>query len=204
MTLDSGAEALFDRSALRERRREAIIKAAAVAFNRSGFHNTSMEEIAGILQTSKPTLYQFFKNKQKLLHACHVLAMDYGESGLEQGEAAGRSGREKLEIYARTYMHGVMTDFGACAILSDVGSLLPEDRKDVITRRKRISRRTQDFVEEGMRDGSIAVKDAKVAALFVLGILNWILIWYRPDGERTREEIVEGFLEMMRSGFAPR
>jgi AcrR family transcriptional regulator len=193
---------LFSRSALREKRREAIILAAATAFNRTGFHNTSMDELAAALQTSKPTLYQFFKNKQKLLFACHQHAMDYGEAGLALAEKSKQSGREKLSIFARTYMHGIMTDFGACAVLTDVGSLLPDDRAKVIDRRARISARTRMLIEEGQRDGSLTVADVKLASLFFLGVLNSILIWYRPDGDRTREEIVEGFIGMLDIGLA--
>ena len=193
---------LFSRSALREKRREAIILAAATAFNRTGFHNTSMDELAAALQTSKPTLYQFFKNKQKLLFACHQHAMDYGEAGLALAEKSKESGREKLSIFARTYMHGIMTDFGACAVLTDVGSLLPDDRTKVIDRRARISARTRILIEEGQRDGSLTVADVKLASLFFLGVLNSILIWYRPDGDRSREEIVEGFIGMLDIGLA--
>src|SRR3978361_65377 len=114
---------LFDRAALRERRRQAIIRAAATAFNREGFHNTSMDDLAAALNTSKPTLYQFFKNKQKLLYACHQHAMDHGEAALALAHRDGKTGRQKLAIFCRRYMHGVMDDFGSCAVLTDIDAL---------------------------------------------------------------------------------
>jgi TetR/AcrR family transcriptional regulator len=203
-TVAMTGETLFDRSTLKKRRREAIILAAAKAFNRTGFHNTSMDQIAAALQTSKPMLYQFFENKQKLLYACHHHAMDYGEEGLALARKTGRTGREKLSIFGRTYMNGIMTDFGACAGLSDVDSLLPADRADVIRRRARISSATQALIEEGQKDGSLAKFDSKLAMLFVLGVFNWILIWYRPDGDHNRDEIVDGFLAMLETGLTPR
>jgi len=201
-TAEKPGVSLFSRSALREKRREAITLAAATAFNRSGFHNTSMDEIAAALQTSKPTLYQFFKNKQKLLFACHQHAMDYGEAGLALAHEKGGSGRERLALFARTYMHGIMTDFGASAFLTDVGSLLPDDRIKVTDRRARISASTRALIEQGQKDGSLAAPDAKLASLFLLGVLNSILIWYRPDGGRTRDEIIEGFIGMLETGLA--
>ena len=112
-----------------------------------------MDEIAAALQTSKPTLYQLFKNKQKLLFACHQRAMDYGEAGLALASKNAGSGREKLALFARTYMHGIMTDYGASAFLTDVGSLLPEDRIKVIDRRARISASTKALIEQGQKDG---------------------------------------------------
>jgi AcrR family transcriptional regulator len=195
---------LFDRSTLRERRREAIIRAAATAFNREGFHNTSMDDLATALNTSKPTLYQFFENKQKLLYACHQHAMDHGEAALALAHRDGKNGREKLAIFSRRYMHGVMDDFGSCAVLTDVDALLGADRAAAIERRARISAATKQLIEEGLRDGSFTSVDSKLATLFVLSVVNWILVWYRPDGDRTRDEIVEAFIAMIENGLTPR
>jgi AcrR family transcriptional regulator len=195
---------LFDRSTLRERRRQAIIRAAATAFNREGFYNTSMDDLAAALNTSKPTLYQFFKNKQKLLYACHQHAMDHGEAGLAMAHRDGRSGREKLAIYCRRYMQGVMHDFGSCAVLTDLDALQPDDRAAAIDRRAKISAATREIIEEGLRDGTFASVDSKLASLFVLSVANWILIWYRPDGDKTRDEIVEAFIGMIERGLTPR
>jgi AcrR family transcriptional regulator len=195
---------LFDRSTLRERRREAIIRAAARAFNREGFHNTSMDDLAAALNTSKPTLYQFFENKQRLLYACHQHAMDHGEEALALAHRDGTSGREKLAIFCRRYMHGVMDDFGSCAVLTDVDALLGDDRTAAIDRRTRISAATRKLIEEGLQDHSLASVDSKLATLFVLSVVNWILIWYRPDGDRTRDEIVEAFIAMIDNGLTPR
>jgi AcrR family transcriptional regulator len=195
---------LFDRSTLRERRRQAIIRAAATAFNREGFHNTSMDDLAAALNTSKPTLYQFFENKQKLLYACHQHAMDHGEEALALAHRDGRTGREKLAIFCRRYMNGVMDDFGSCAVLTDVDALLGDDRVAAIDRRTRISAATRRLIDEGVKDRSFALVDSKLASLFVLSVVNWILIWYRPDGDRTRDEIVEAFIAMIESGLTPR
>jgi AcrR family transcriptional regulator len=163
-----------------------------------------MDDLAAALNTSKPTLYQFFENKQKLLYACHQHAMDHGEAALALAHHDGRSGREKLAIFCRRYMHGVMDDFGSCAVLTDVDALLGDDRAAAIDRRTRISAATRKLIEEGLQDGSFASVDSKLASLFVLSVVNWILIWYRPDGDRTRDEIVEAFISMIENGLTPR
>ena len=195
---------LFDRDSLRERRRQAIIREAARAFNREGFHNTSMDQLAAALNTSKPTLYQFFKNKQNLLYACHQHAMDHGEAALALAHRDGRNGRDKVAIFCRRYMHGVMDDFGSCSVLSDVDALLGKDRTAAIQRRARISAATRALIEDGIGDGSLRPADSKLGSLFVLSVVNWILVWYRPDGDKTREEIIETFIEMIENGLTPR
>ena len=97
-----------------------------------------------------------------------------------------------------------MGDFGSCAVLTDVDALLGDDRAAAIDRRTQISAATRKLIEEGLRDGSFASVDSKLASLFVLSVVNWILIWYRPDGDRTRDEIVEAFIAMIENGLTPR
>jgi TetR/AcrR family transcriptional regulator len=130
--------------------------------------------------------------------------MDHGEAGLALAHREGRTGREKLAIYCRAYMHGVMHDFGSCAVLTDIDALQKDDRAAAIERRARISAATRELIEEASRDGSFAAVDSKLASLFVLSVVNWILIWYRPDGGRTRDEIVETFISMIENGLTPR
>lgn len=192
----------FDRERLRARKRDAVLSVAASAFNRRGFANTSMDDVAAALQITKPTLYRYFKNKQQILFECHMHAMNHGEEALRLAHATGTSGLTKFLIYARRYMQGIFGDFGTCPVLMDVDSLAEPDKQQVIDRRARISKATADIIEEGMADGSIGACNAHLAALYTLGALNWMPLWYRPDGRKTAEEITEEFLDLFRRTLA--
>jgi len=58
-------------SGLRERqkaeRRQAISKAAVELFERQGFQNTTIEQIAGQAGVSPPTVFKYFGNKQEII-----------------------------------------------------------------------------------------------------------------------------------------
>ncbi|CDF92908.1 MULTISPECIES: TetR/AcrR family transcriptional regulator [unclassified Pseudomonas] len=58
-------------SGLRERqkaeRRQAISKAAIELFERQGFQNTTIEQIAGQAGVSAPTVFKYFGNKQEII-----------------------------------------------------------------------------------------------------------------------------------------
>src|SRR2546421_13074244 len=56
----------------REVKREAVIRAAAQAFNRKGYHNTSLDDIAAALEVTKPTVYYYVTSKEQLLFQCFV------------------------------------------------------------------------------------------------------------------------------------
>ncbi len=94
----------------REHRRRAkharILEAALAEFSRNGFSGTSMQAIASRAGVSKPTLYQYFGNKQALLAA----VLDAGKSELLAPLRAGEGAPvvEVLWRYAWTYADFVL------------------------------------------------------------------------------------------------
>lgn len=201
-TADREARGAFDREDLRKRKRDAVLRVAAQAFNRRGFANTSMEDVAAALGVSKPTVYQYFDSKQEILYHCHQLAMDQGEAALALARAHAGTGFQKLTIYLAAYMQGIFGELGTCPVLTDVDSLGSEQRDNVVARRARISAATADIIRAGIADGSIVECDPKLASLFILGAVNWIPLWYRETGPNTPDEITRAFLAFLGSGFA--
>lgn len=194
----------FDRADQRNRKRDAVLRAAASAFNRRGYANTSLDDVAAALGVSKPTLYQYFSSKEEILFCCHQLAMDQGEAGIALADAHPGTGFEKLIIYLQRYMRGFFDDVSATPVLTDVGSLTPANRKKVVDRRDRISAATTRLIVQGVEDGSIIGCDPKLASLFALSVVNWMGHWYREDGPNTPEEITSAFVALFGSGFSKR
>src|SRR6202453_1205851 len=60
----------------RDVKREAVIRAAARAFNARGYHNTSIDEIAAALNVTKPTIYYYVANKEQLLLECILTGLE--------------------------------------------------------------------------------------------------------------------------------
>ena len=57
-------------------RRVEILKSAAAAFRRRGYHGASVDEIASALEMTKGNLYYYFRNKEDILYACHEYSLD--------------------------------------------------------------------------------------------------------------------------------
>src|SRR5216117_1057002 len=53
-----------------------ILKSAAKAFRRLGYHGATVENIAAALRMKKGNLYYYFKNKEEILFACHQYSHD--------------------------------------------------------------------------------------------------------------------------------
>src|SRR2546429_9678984 len=56
--------------------RVEILKSAAAAFRRLGYHGATVEGIAAVLHMKKGNLYYYFKNKEEILFACHQYSLD--------------------------------------------------------------------------------------------------------------------------------
>lgn len=193
---------VFDRAEQRRQKRAAVLRVAATAFNRRGFANTSLDEVATTLGISKPALYQYFTSKQEILYECHLLAIVHGEAGVGLAEQHDGDGFNKLLIYLRRYMRGFFDDLGSCAVLLDVSSLADIHREEVLSRRAAVTAGVEKLVAGGVADGSIVSCDPKLGALFAFGVVNWMSVWYRADGPKRPEEIVDAFSEFFRTGFA--
>ena len=66
-----------------------ILKSAAKAFRRVGYHGATVEQIAAALQMKKGNLYYYFRNKEEILFACHQYSLDRLHELLDQVETSG-------------------------------------------------------------------------------------------------------------------
>src|SRR5947209_19870669 len=76
--------------------RVQILKRAAAAFRRLGYHGATVEEIAAALHMKKGNLYYYFRNKEEILFACHQYSLDRLHELLEEVEQSGVSPEDKL------------------------------------------------------------------------------------------------------------
>jgi AcrR family transcriptional regulator len=189
--------AAFSPNYLLHERRQAIVKAAAASFNQRGFANTSMDDVASALGVTKPTLYKYYRSKHEILVECHMLALSLTEKAIAESRR-GKTGLEKFEIFAHENMRILLGELGSFPVISDVDSLLPADRKRVVRRREAVSTAIRAIMQEGMSDGSMAVKDPNLAVMFVFGVFNWLPVWYRPTGPSSPTQIMECFETMLR------
>ncbi len=195
-------DALPRRSELAELKRGSILREAAQSFNRSGFHGTSMGDIAKRLGVTKAALYRYVTNKHELLFESFNLAMDSSFANLDRGEKEGANGFEKLRIALYGYLTDLIGTLGHPVVLLEEGALIPEQSRAIIRRRDQAEKRYRDLIEQGMQDGSIAPCNPKLAVFALLGAVNWVPKWYREGGELSQEQLVEAFVNVIMRGIA--
>ena len=183
-------------------KREAVLKTAAQLFLEKSFGRTSMNDVADRLNITKPAIYHYFNNKEDILLECYRLGVGLIEETLNEIADHGGNGLQKVEAFIQSYATVMTVNFGRCVMRLDEGDLTSEARAEVRTYKRKIDRRLRSFLQEGIDDGSIAPCDTKIAAFAIAGALNWICMWYEPDGALSPEEIAAQFALTLTQGLA--
>jgi TetR/AcrR family transcriptional regulator len=194
----------FDTTEHYGQRRAAMVRIAVHLFNRSGFHATSVEEIARELGLSKALLYHYFADKTELLYECYLYALEGSLSAVSRAAATGRTGRDKVEAYVRLQFETLAGKDGAAWILSDISALTSQQRREVRKQSRAVDSMLQSFLAEGVRDGTIAGAEPKITEFFLIGALNWLPRWYKPGGMLSGDELADIFLRLVIDGLRPR
>ena len=101
-----------------------ILKSAAKAFRRLGYHGATVEQIAAALHMKKGNLYYYFKNKEAILFACHQYSLDELIRLLEEVERSGLSADEKLRRLIVAFVHTILDELHGTALFLDLEALV--------------------------------------------------------------------------------
>jgi len=183
-------------------KREAILETAAQLFLEKSYGRTSMNDVAERLTITKPALYHYFHNKEEILLECYRWGTGLIEDGLNKIAGDCGTGLEKVEAFIYSYANVMTVNFGRCVMRLDEGDLSSKALAEVRTYKRKIDRRLRSFIQEGIEDGSITPCDPKLAAFAIAGAVNWICMWYEPEGALSAEEIATQFAQTLTQGLA--
>lgn len=181
-----------------------ILLAAARIFNRRGYHETSMSDVAEALGVSKPYLYYYLKNKEDMLFECSRIATEELHTMLDGVRRAKLAGWARLELLFKGYARVMTTEFGVCLIRNTApGSLSEGGRERLWVGRRRLNREVEQIIAQGIADGSIRPCDPVALSFALFGTFNWMTFWFRPDGPMSADELTAQFLAVFAHGVVP-
>ena len=184
-------------------KRVEILKAAASAFRRLGYHGATVEEIAKALGMKKGNLYYYFRSKEDILFACHQYSLDQLIAILDAVQQSDLSPDVKLRCLIVAFVQTILDELHGTALLLALDALSPAHLRAVVARRDHFDRGIRDVLSEGIRAGVFADGDTKLLSFAILGAVNWIPRWYSPDGPSSSETIAERFAEYLIAGLRP-
>jgi AcrR family transcriptional regulator len=185
-----------------------IVEAAAALFQEQGFAATSLEDIAAAVGMWKGSLYHYIDSKEELLLAVVSEPADQLLDDLRQVADMDLPPAEKVRLVTQAHGRVLDTTFVYASVyLQEVAG---RKRSEQWTARDReyvnlITGIMQQGIDRGDFSGQL---DARTATFALVGALNWVTRWYRPDGPLTAgkiaEQICNTFLNGMITRSAPR
>lgn len=172
----------------RRRRRDEILHAALAAFRETGYHSTTLTDIADRLGIRKTALYHYFPDKEAILFECHRQSLAELERLTAEAQELDTA-VDRLQFLIREHVR-VMTDtLEGSPLAFEVSSMSDERQLEIIDGRDRYEQELRSTIAAGILAGEFRQVDPKIATFAILGSINWIARWYRPEGELRADEL---------------
>lgn len=185
------------RMAPKRSRRDAILQSVVTVLRNSRLSCLTMQDVADQLGITKGNLYYYFKSKQDILFQCHMRCMDLSLEALNEIRAAPSSHIDPLQTLLVRHITGMLENGFGGVLLTDLENLTPVQRRHYVARRDEFESGVRQLIDAGVRQGVYVCEDAKLASLIMLGSINWLPKWYRPDGELAPNELATGIANFL-------
>lgn len=179
-----------------------LLETAARLFNERGFHGTSLQMVAQELGVTKTAIYHYVPSKLDLLYQVHEISLETAEASLSRAISEGRDGAERIRLLVYYYLKAICASPTACFFMVEQDSLEGELATTIAERRRKLERDTRDVVRSGIEDGSIVPCDPKAATFVLVGTMNWVTKWYKPEGGWDAAQVADGLSAIVARSLA--
>ncbi len=185
-----------------ELQKDRMLRAAARCFNEKGYSGSSLKDVATILGLTDAALYYYVRNKKELVYLCYVRAAEVGRESLDRAIAEGTNGFDTVARYIRYHIEVMVGERGPIAIMSEIPSLEPAHREEILQASRQHSARFEDVLRQGIADGSIGPCDVRMTGNAIMGSLNWVPKWFHGD-VTVGHQVVKEFPRILSAGLRP-
>lgn len=161
---------------------QEIFEQATRLFAQRGYSGTSFQDIADAVGLTRPALYHYVKSKEDLLarlveEVTVVGATDIAAMAKRSELSATERVRDIVNRLARR--QGEQGELFRLLLRSEA------DLPDAVTEshdenRRAVLRSFTELIEQGITRGEFRPVTPRIAALSVIGTINWVAWWYHP------------------------
>jgi AcrR family transcriptional regulator len=180
-----------------DKRRDAILAAAAHLYAKSGFQGVSVADLAKACGTSKSLIYHYFPSKDDLLYETMAAHLDALVAAAEAATQAG-SAEARLRALTHAFMRlYVGAEDSHKVLLNELDNLPPARRAEVVAKQRRIIGAVEALVREIRPDAG--AMSLPLTMLF-FGMINWTHNWFRPGGTLDADRLADMAVDLMLNG----
>ena len=187
----------------RQNLREICRKGARVFYDK-GYDGASMQDIAEAVGLTKAGLYHHVGSKDKLLFEIMNYGMDILDEMVLLKVRDIQDAQEKLRQTMIGHINLIVRarDLEVTVILHENRSLKGALRKKINLRKKKYIEYLIDLIDQVQKQaGGVPRIPPNLAAFALLGIVNWLYQWYRPEGPIKQAELAEYYADFFFRGL---
>jgi TetR/AcrR family transcriptional regulator, cholesterol catabolism regulator len=179
-------------------KRAMILDAAIDNFGEVGFEQTKWATIAGQVGIGQTALYHYFESKSHCLLTIMCIELERSLERARKAAVEVDAPAQKMEAAIASAFDVTAREALQARILLSHQDLLVtprhSEREEAERQRARelvreIEQEWASMVRRGMDEGVFPDRDERVMMRMVLGLVNSVWRWYRPQGPRTLEEV---------------
>lgn len=182
---------------LGEKTQAAILAAALNLFARHGYEAVSMRQIAAAVGVQAAALYRYFPTKEDLLFT--LLDRHLRDLITSWGAARPTSHDAKARLAAFVTHHlGFHIERRPATHVStmDLRSLTKERLSAILKHRGAYEKELRVILRDGVEQGIFAIDDVGLTAMAILQMISGVIVWFRPDGKLSVEDVTKTYLAM--------
>lgn len=185
-----------------KKRRREIANAAARVFNRIGFTNATMSQVAESAGMAKASLYHYFDSKGAILAYLHTAFMGLLLEKTRARLDVGAKGMDVVRGIVLDILELMDTHPGHVRVFVEhFGELPQDDMASHIAKRGEYQQMLVSALEEAVSSGEIRKVDPGLTSLAIFGMCNWAYQWYRPRGRYEPKQIANHFTALIEHGL---
>ncbi|MDD2922834.1 MAG: TetR/AcrR family transcriptional regulator [Anaerolineales bacterium] len=182
--------------------REDVLDAAAQVIRKKGFHGASMSDIANAVNLQKASLYHHVSSKQEILLALLDRALAMLTDHISAIASQNIPADQKLRQMIRAYLSALAENADLTAVLLfEHRSLDKKSHARHVPQRDKFEGLWRDVFNEGARAKIFNCKDTGMAVRALMGVMNWTITWYRPEGEKSIDEVADEYADLFFHGL---
>lgn len=184
-------------------RKEQIIETASRLFSQRGYMATSMRDIADKMGIEAASLYNHISSKEEILQdICFDQAQLFLRAIAEVNDIYFDA-EKKLRMAIQNHVEILTANLMQSKVfLQEWKYLGDENKAEFIKLRDTYEKEFTVILSNGEDENLFKGVDKKFAVLNILSSLNWIVEWYKPDGEMTPTQIAEKLSDFVLMGLS--
>lgn len=183
-------------------KKQIILEEAATLFREKGYAATTMRDIAAKVGVEAASLYNHIKGKEQILSKiCFSLADTYTskmELIVETNDSAINKIKELLLLHVEI---NAMSSPLASVMNDEWRHLTEPERSEFLEKRKTYENHFLLIIEQGIKDGTVEVADAKVALYTMLSSIRWLQHWYHANRGMDVESVKTTIIGLIMNGI---